>query len=270
MPDPDRQQEARRRSFDAVAARYAEVRPSYPAAAFDLIAARVPPPADVLEVGPGPGMATLPMASRGYRIVAVELGERLAAEARRSLAGHADVEVINADFETWELRRPHAFDLLLAASSWHWIDPAVGYQRAFQALRRGGWLALLANHPRPGRKGTAARRFWDATDPLYRRFAPELVRRRGWNPSRLPDMRRQILGSGRFAAVERHVVSWRRDFDPDSYVGLLGTYSDHATLAARDRQRLFDAIRALALDEFGGSVPRYYRTVVYLAQARWT
>jgi SAM-dependent methyltransferase len=262
------QQERRRRSFDAVAGRYLAARPPYPEAAFDLVAERVPPPADVLEVGPGPGLATLPLAERGYRIVAVELGEQLAAEARRNLAGHRGVRIVQADFEEWQPPRPHAFDLLLAASSWHWIDPALAYQRAWHALRHGGWLALLANHPRPGRKGTRARRFWDATDPLYRRYAPELVRRRGWNPSRLPDVRRQILDSGRFLTAERQVFAWRLDFQPDAYVGLLDTYSDHRTLDAGKRRQLFAAIRRLAAEEFGGEVPRYYRTVVYLAQTR--
>lgn len=263
----DSLQERRRRSFDAVAKRYLAHRPPYPAAALDLLSARVPPPADVLEVGPGPGLATLPMAERGYRIVGIELGARLAEEARRNVAGHDSVRIVTADFEAWEPPAPHAFDMVLAASSWHWIDPAVGYERAWLALRAGGWLALMANHPRPGRPGTRSRRFWDATDALYRRHAPELVRRRGWNPSRLPDARVPILRSGRFSAAERHVIAWRRSFDADDYVALLDTYSDHRTLLARDRRRLFAAIRQLATREFGGQVPRYYRTVVYLARA---
>jgi SAM-dependent methyltransferase len=257
----------RRGSFDAVAASYLANRPPYPAAAFDLVAARVPPPADVLEVGPGPGLATLRMAERGYRIAAVELGERLAAEARRNLARYDEVQVITGNFEDWQPPHPHAFDLLLAASSWHWIDPAVGYERAWLALRRGGWLALMANHPRPGRIGSRSRTFWAATDAIYRRHAPELVRRRGWNPSRLPDQGAAIRRSGRFSAAERHIIAWGHTFDSDAYVALLNTYSDHRTLPAGRRQRLFDDIRRLALDEFGGRVPRYYRTVVYLAQS---
>jgi SAM-dependent methyltransferase len=264
----DATHERRRRSFDAVADRYLAHRPPYPAAAFDLVAGKVPPPADVLEVGPGPGLATIPMAARGYRIVAVELGERLAAEARRNLAGYGEVEVVAASFEAWQPPRPHAFDLLLAASSWHWIDPEVGHERAWLALRPGGWLALMANHPRPGRIGSRSRRFWARTDEIYRRHAPELVRRRGWNPSRLPDQGVAIRRSGRFEAIERHVIAWRHVFDPDDYVALLDTYSDHRTLPARRRRRLLDAIRRLAVDEFGGAVPRYYRTVVYLARSR--
>jgi len=258
----------RRRSFDIVAARYLASRPAYPAAAFDLVAARVPPPADVLEVGPGPGLATLPLVERGYRVLGIELGARLAAEARRNLAGHRSARIVIADFEQWRPPKPHTFHLVLAASSWHWIDPAVAYERAWAALSEGGWLALMANHPRPGRVGTRARQFWDATDALYRRHAPQLVARRGWNPSRLPDTRVAIRHSGRFVAEERHVIAWRHCFEAEAYLALLDTYSDHRILAATARARLFAAIRALAIQDFGGEVPRYYRTVVYLAQAR--
>jgi len=261
-------EERRRRSFDAVADRYLAHRPPYPAAALDLLANRVPPPADVLEVGPGPGLATIPLAERGYRIVGIELGARLAAEAGRNLAGQAGVRIVNADFEHWQPPKPHDFDLVLAASSWHWIDPAVGYERAWIALRDRGWLGLMANHPRPGRIGTPGRRFWDATDALYRRFAPELVKRRGWNPPRTPDHRAAIRRSGRFVEPDRHVIPWHHSFGADDYVALLDTYSDHRTLPAANRRRLFAAIHRLVTEEFDGRVPRYYRTVVYLASAR--
>ena len=260
-------EERKRRSFDAVADRYLAHRPPYPDAAFDLVSERVPPPADVLEIGPGPGLATLPLAARGYRIVGIELGPRLAAEARRNLAGYDSVHIVHADFEHWQPPESHSFDLVLGASSWHWIDPAVGYERAWAALRRDGWLALMANYPRPGRPGSSARMFWAATDPLYRRYAPELVARRGWNPRQVHSFRRAIRRSGFFAPAERRVISWRHTFEPDAYIALLETYSDHRILTARARARLLAAIRELAMRDFGGQVPRYYRTVVYLAQA---
>jgi SAM-dependent methyltransferase len=83
--DPEAFREARRRSFDEAAEHYDAVRPGYPDALFDELASRVPPPADVLEVGPGTGQATGALLERGYRVLAVELGARLAAHARRSM-----------------------------------------------------------------------------------------------------------------------------------------------------------------------------------------
>ena len=31
---------------------------------------------------------------------------------------------------------------MYAATAWHWIDPGIRYQRAWQALRPGGYLLL--------------------------------------------------------------------------------------------------------------------------------
>lgn len=265
LTSEERQKERRRRSFDAVAATYATYRPPYPAAAFDLITSRLRPRAQVLEVGPGPGLATVPLAERGYRIVGVEAGANLAREARRRLAAFDNVEIVHSPFERWLPSRPHAFDLVLAASSWHWIEPAVKYEHAWLALRRGGWLALLASHPRPGRRGSAPRRFWDATDAIYREIAPALVHRRGARPPLPEDLRREIRRSGRFEAVERHLFEWRHDFTAADYVGLLDTYSDHRTLPARNRARLYTAIRVVSDREFAGRVPRLYQTAVHVA-----
>jgi len=257
---------SRRNSFDAIAEQYAEARPAYPSSVFDLISDRVPPPARVLEVGPGPGVATLPLAERGYEVVGVELGTNLARVARRRLAGFPSVHIVHADFQEWE-PVPGSFDLVLAASAWHWIDPSIGYARAQAALRSGGYLVLVANHPRPGRLGSAQRRFWDATDPIYRRYAPALVARRGWHPTRLPDLRPEMRRSA-FQDVERIVIRWRLTFASEAYVRLLDTYSDHRTLPDSQRQRLLGAIRGLADDRFGGNVRREYDTVVHLARAK--
>jgi SAM-dependent methyltransferase len=257
---------ARRTSFDAAADSYAEARPPYPDAVFEEIGRVVPPPASVLEIGPGPGVATLPMAQRGYRVLGVELGGNLARVAQERLAGFADVEIVRADFHEWDPERDGAYDLVLAASAWHWIDPAVGYPKARRALRRRGWLALMAQHARPGRLGSRSRAFWDETDTVYRRWAPALLARRGSSPQALNDQRAEIRASGGFEAVERHVWRWRREFTADQHIGLLNTYSDHRTLPRRERERLFAAIKRLAIERFAGVVPREFQTILYLAR----
>src|SRR5271170_2512545 len=76
----------RRRSFDQMAQLYARARGAPPSALFDAVAVFVQPPADALEIGCGPGNASLPLLERGFRIHAVELGENLAAFAQQQLA----------------------------------------------------------------------------------------------------------------------------------------------------------------------------------------
>lgn len=51
----------------------------------------------VLEIGAGTGVLTLALARRAGRVLAVERDPRLAATARRRLAGHDNVAVITAD-----------------------------------------------------------------------------------------------------------------------------------------------------------------------------
>jgi trans-aconitate methyltransferase len=69
-------------------------------------------------------------------VTAVELGAGMAALARQRLAAFGNVEVENAAFEQWD-DRGRRFDVLVAASSWHWVDPAVGWRRAHDVLHPG-------------------------------------------------------------------------------------------------------------------------------------
>ena len=128
----DEDRERLRQTFDAAAARYDRVRPEYPGALYDdlVTLAGLTPGDQLLEVGCATGKATRPLARRGYRITCVELGAELAAVARQNLTG-LEVEVVRAAFEQW--RAPHPFGLVYAATAWHWIDPAVRYQRARDA-----------------------------------------------------------------------------------------------------------------------------------------
>jgi SAM-dependent methyltransferase len=135
-----------RATFDSVADRYDAARPSYPESLFDdLVAlARLSPGDRLLEIGCATGKATRPLLERGFSIVCVELGAQLAERARRNLAGFA-LEVDVAPFEEWSGPN-RAFDLVYAATAWHWLDPSVRYGKAHELLRRGGHLAFWSAH----------------------------------------------------------------------------------------------------------------------------
>jgi SAM-dependent methyltransferase len=149
---------------------YDRVRPAYSDELIaDLVAITgIHDRSSILEVGCGTGQATRSLAPLGCPIVAIEPGDGMAALARRRLAGFPNVTVEISTFEEWD-PRGRRFDALVAASSWHWIDPSIGWRRAHEVLRPGAWMAVLGHVVvrRPDEPEMYA-----ATADLHERFAP--------------------------------------------------------------------------------------------------
>jgi protein-L-isoaspartate O-methyltransferase len=118
------------RLFDEVPELYDRVRPGYPdELSADLVTITgMDTSASVLEVGCGTGQATRSLAALGRSVTAIEPGVGMAALARRRLATFRNVDIEMSTFEEWD-DRGRRFDVLVAASAWHWVDPWVGWQR---------------------------------------------------------------------------------------------------------------------------------------------
>ena len=263
------ERERLRSTFDRAAPLYDEVRPGYPAALFDDIVSlsEIPPRGRVIEVGCGTGKATLPLARRGYEILCVELGENLAAVARGNLAAYPRVEVLTGPFETTPLPEG-AFDLLVSATAFHWLDPAVAYPKAARILKPGGTLALFWNeHVRTDADGG----FFAAAQEVYAREAPEIWDGSYANPPEfkdLPDRTGEIEGSGLFGPVVRRSYLWEQAYDARGYLRVLDTYSGHIALAERSRARLYDGISRLIRDGYDGRIVKGYQASLYVARKR--
>lgn len=258
-----------RSTFDGAAALYDEARPGYPERLFDDIVSlsRVPSGGRVLEVGCGTGQATLPLARRGYQVLCVELGDNLAAVARSNLAGYPDAEVLTGDFEKNPLPE-EAFDLLISATAFHWLDPAVAYRKAARVLKPGGAIALFWNeHVRTEADGG----FFAAAQEVYAREAPEI-----WDesyagpplPGELADRTGEIGGSGFFGPVVRRSYLWDQAYDAPGYLRVLDTYSDHINLEDGPRMRLYRGISRLIDERYGGHIVKGYQTSLYSARKR--
>ncbi|MGW0082104.1 class I SAM-dependent methyltransferase [Streptomyces sp. NPDC003393] len=135
---------ARARSFNAAAAQYAANRPSYPPALLDAVeelAGRPLAGARAADIGAGTGIATALLHERGAGVLAVEPGEGMAAQFRRS---HPRIPIVRGNGDALPLADASA-DLLTYAQAWHWTDPARSVPEALRVLRPGGALALWWN-----------------------------------------------------------------------------------------------------------------------------
>lgn len=250
-----------RSTFDEVAELYEEARPGYPDELFDDLAALggLAPGSAVLEIGCGTGQATRSLAGRGYEITCVELGERLAAVAARTLAEFDRVRVVTADFEAWD--SPGAtFDLVFAATSWHWLDPEMRYARAAALLRPGGALAIVATKHvlLPG-----SDRFLAEVQDVY-----ESVGEGGMAippPEDVEDDREEIEGSAVFGpvAVRRYLVEVA--YTADEYVALLETFSGHRAMEEAKRSLLYEEIHRRIERRPGRRVRKAYLFILHVA-----
>jgi SAM-dependent methyltransferase len=253
-------------NFGSVAETYARLRPGYPPAVFDdLIALTgLPEGASILEIGPATGQATLPLAQRGYRVTGVDYDAALIAEARKTLAGYPNVDLHVSRFEDWQLP-PEPFDLVLSATAFHWIDPAVRYVKAASALKRDGSLAVI--HTYHVRGGTQA--FFDEVQSCYDAYmpadAPPRVLR---DAGAIAPSTAAYEASGLFTGVQSRRYEWDETYSAETYARLLGTYSDHIALPPEARAALLDCIASLIAANYGGSIAKQYLTELIVARKR--
>jgi SAM-dependent methyltransferase len=257
-----------REGFDSVAALYERARPEYPAELYDELVriAALHPGDHLLEIGCATGKATRPLAERGFRITCVELGSELAAAARRELAGFPDVEVVRSSFEDWRPPAGRTFDLVFAATAWHWVQPDVGYRRAWEALRPGGHLALWsAQHPIPDGGDPFFREIQAVYDEIGEGVPPGTP----WlRPGELPDSRDEIEASGLFDDVRVRHFDWEVVYDAEGYIDLLNTFSGHIAMAGWQRDRLYGEIRRRLAERPDGRLRRHWGAVLNVAARR--
>jgi SAM-dependent methyltransferase len=252
-----------RSTFDQAAELYDRARPAYPAELFDDLAAltAIGPGSRVLEIGPGTGQATLPLAERGCRVVAVELGADLAAVARRNLAGFPDVEIVTAAFEDWPLPA-EPFDLVLAATAFHWIDPSVRVDKVADGLRPGGSLATITtDHVAGGDES-----FFAEVQSCYVRWDPDTPVALTLKPAiDIPSAHYGLDRSDRFGPATLRRYEWDSPYTTASYLDVLLTYSGHRALGPEAQRNLLDCIANLIDTGYGGQITKRYLTELRVA-----
>ncbi|MCC7360326.1 MAG: class I SAM-dependent methyltransferase [Anaerolineales bacterium] len=244
---------------------YNETRPGYPGALVEDVVrfANLAPDGRILEIGCGPGNATIAFSQRGYHILAIELGERLAALAAARCRDYPRVAIRRMAFEDWPVEAG-AFDLAISADAFHWIPPEIGYPKVAQALRHAGSAAFFWFVP------VDPQTDWSrAIDAVYRERAPGLE-----NPDRAFTaewltgiIRANFAASRQFGEVTVRDYAWSEPLTAERYLKLLRTCSGHADLDAETRQRLYAGIRGV-IERHGGTVARAFQVMLYQARRK--
>jgi SAM-dependent methyltransferase len=256
----DKHIERLRATFNTSAEWYDRIRPGYPAALVDDVVrlSEIPEGGQILEIGCGTGKATEMFASRGYSMFCLDIGADLAAVAVQKLGKFPNVQIAVTSFEEWK-SDGRLFDLVIAATSFHWIDSEIAYPKCAAVLKPKGSLAMFSNMHIQRDEG-----FFVRVQDVYRAAAPSMIgaaENMNRNTCELPD--HAVFGDPIVRSYR-----WTAEYNATEYISLLGTFSDHINLPAQERRNLFSGIADLIDSEYGGRVLKHYETVLKLRRKR--
>ncbi len=257
-----------RQAFGKNTQAYDESRPPYPSWMFDLLVGEgvLYRSASVLEIGPGNGLATRALIERDVsRLTMLEPDRRFAPllESLRNDAG-CESKVVYDALEETEL--PDAsFDVVLIATSFHWLDPQTRVNTVVRLTKPGGHVVLIWN---VFQDMNLEDPFHEATKDLL----AELSNSPSGSPNNLPfaldraARETEFLSTGCFDTRLYAESHWKFLLDPEGVRSLYEGFSQIARLPDAERETLLDRLEEIAKTEFAGNVVRNMTSPLYVFQ----
>jgi SAM-dependent methyltransferase len=259
-----------RRLFGLNPEGYGDARPPYPEAIYRFLIdqkALVPDTA-TLEIGAGNGLATRRLIECGANPITVVEPDVRFAPSLRALAATtgAEMPLVQRAFEDAEFPAG-AFDLVAAATSFHWLDPDAAPRKIADALKPGGHVALWWN----------VFQDLDRSDPFHdatRSLLSELAISPSGTPDAIPfalDRRAresQFASTGKFDAMKYAETRWTLVLDTARVGRLYEGFSHIQRLPDAQRMRLLEQLMDVAERQFGGRVERNMTSPIYLARRK--
>ena len=254
--------------FDEIVANYDKVRWGYPDELYmDIIRYSRPEKGKkALEIGAGTGKATVRFLDRGYDITVVEMGVNMTEFLLDRFKGYTNFNVVTATFEDTSLEEAQ-YDLIYAASAFHWVDAEIGCPKVYRLLKEGGTFALFRNNAVPADGEELYEEIQTLYIKYYNSYYTSIKRpvRKSREDFSKPS---EIYKSFRFEDLERYgfrevtmkLYDASQTYSADEYIALLDTYSDHRGLPDDNRTALYAGIREAILRHGG------YHKVDYIFQ----
>ncbi len=253
----------RKNWYSEVADAYNKVRPRYPHKLINhaVQLSQLPPNAIILEIGCGPGTATTAFAQLGFSMICLEPSQEACQLARQNCATYPNVEIINTTFEEWQLEAKK-FNAVLAANSFHWVAPEIGYPKAATTLKDNGSLILLWNkEPQPSYE------VYQALNEVYQVQHPSLSRYEDKETQEeiLRWLGQNIIKSGLFKDLMYAQSACELTYSIDDYLALLSTLSPYIRLEQQQRDSLFAGLRKV-LEKYGKNLETSYLSALHIAR----
>ncbi len=253
-----------RTTFNTDEYNYDKARPDYPSKLFvDIFGySNLCSDSNVLEIGIGTGQATLPFLQQGYKLTAIELGDRLAEYCKQKFSAYKNFNIIKTDFLNADLPEKH-FNLIFSATAFHWIPKDCGYEKIKSLLKSTGVLALFWNHPFVSNTEDKTNL---ASMAIYQKYRPNDKPSIQFDESKCQVTINELTHYG-CTDIQSRIYRRTRTLTSEEYINLIKTYSDHNALPEQLRIA-FEQDMKQAIDEVGGKINIYDTIDLYLARIK--
>jgi SAM-dependent methyltransferase len=249
---------------------YNDIRPPYPEQIYEFLmtSGALFANASSLEIGAGNGLATRRLLDFGVNpLTLIEPDKRFSSLlASISRLYRSEVCLVEESFEDAELPRNY-YDLVAAATSFHWIQPSTGLAKVAAVLKPGGYAALWwhvfgdLDRPDPYHEATRTILQHLLSSPSG---APDAVPFALDTDARLSDFSR----TGEFEKPEYEAYRWTLVLNAEQVGSLYATFSSISRLPEDQREAILNQLMEVAERQFGGTVERNMVSPIYLARRK--
>ncbi len=222
------------------------------------------PDKKILEIGCGPGIASLELAKMGVQSIGIEPSLSACEIAREKCANYANIEFINSTFENCTLAEKQ-FDAVIATTSFHWVTPEIRTKKSASVLKDDGYLVLLWNTP-PELNAEERK----ILTPAYQTHLPELISTESLQDHRrnLAKFGKEIIDSGYFQDLETEEIILNVVYTVEEYLTLLTTLSSYIRLETSLRNTLLEELRKILEAQYGDRLELSYLSMMQIAQKK--
>jgi hypothetical protein len=247
-------------------AAYDRTRPDYPDSIYAALRNRrtIFPGAVTLEIGPGNGLATQHLVSMGCNpITLVEPDQHFHLMLHKlAKTSSVDFSILEVPFEEAALPADF-FDLIVIATTFHWLNPETRVDKIADCLKPMGFAALIWNVFQNLDKHDD---FHEATQSVLVHLAD--------SPSGTPDTppfaldraarEAEFTKDGRFELEHYQEDHWTLVLTTTQVGELYGGFSSIARLHDSERTAILERLMDISEKEFGGRVERNMTSPLYL------
>ncbi len=251
--------------FQDIISDYEAARPGYPPELYrDIVEfSSLADTSKLLEIGAGPGQATEYFVKNDYDITALEISEKQIRFLRDKFAEYPNLSCVCSTFEDFTSPK-ETYNLIFSATAFHWIQPEVGYPKAYNLLQPNGVMAVfwhLASIIEP--ETEMLRRIRD----IYRTYAPELDDYISREEGEVLHQRRmkEIQTGGLFQNPISKTYRWNDVYDTERYLKLMNSYSDFHAISKDAREAILSEVAAY-IERNGGRITIPQEVRLYMAR----